>query len=108
MDSQPIDLLPPEKIAFIAYNIGVYESVQKFGNLITSGRLSGITEPDKVVEMLLDTVAFYDSDMISQLINSMIRSQSQPPDPPTISRVSASEVTTVIKQLIAAGVPLRG
>ena len=32
------DVVPPEKVAFIAYNIGVYESVQKFGNLITSER----------------------------------------------------------------------
>jgi hypothetical protein len=36
-EEQPIDVVPPEKIAFIAYNIGVYESVQKFGGLITSG-----------------------------------------------------------------------
>jgi hypothetical protein len=34
-----VDILPPEKIAFIAYNIGVYESVQKFGGLITSGKI---------------------------------------------------------------------
>jgi hypothetical protein len=25
---ESVDILPPEKIAFIAYNIGVYESVQ--------------------------------------------------------------------------------
>jgi len=30
-------VLPPEEIAFIAYNIGIFESVQKFGGLITSG-----------------------------------------------------------------------
>jgi hypothetical protein len=36
---ESIDTLPPEKIAFIAY-IGVYESVQKFGRLITSGKIS--------------------------------------------------------------------
>ena len=34
------EALPPEKIPFIAYNIGVYESVQKFGNLITSGKIT--------------------------------------------------------------------
>jgi hypothetical protein len=109
--SQPIDFLPPEKIAFIAYNIGVYESVQKFGNLIISGKLSGnITDPDKVGEMLVDTVAFYDSEMISQLINSMIRSKTSSTttqEPPTISSVSASEVDSVMKQLKVAGVPLR-
>jgi hypothetical protein len=36
---ESIDILPPEKIAFIAYNnIGVYESVQKFGGLILADR----------------------------------------------------------------------
>jgi hypothetical protein len=34
---ESIDILPPGNIAFGAYNIGVYESVQKFGRLITSG-----------------------------------------------------------------------
>jgi hypothetical protein len=33
---ESVDILPPEKIAFIAYNIGVYESVQKFGRLIVT------------------------------------------------------------------------
>src|SRR5215467_5764519 len=98
MDSRSIDFLPPEKIAFIAYNIGVYESVQKFGNLITAGKLNGITEPDRVVEMLLETVAFYDSEMIAQLINSMVRFKSSTAEPATISNVSASEVESVMKQ----------
>ena len=106
MDSQSIDFLPPEKIAFIAYNIGVYESVQKFGNLITSGKLSGITDADRVVEMLLETVAFYDSEMISQVINAIIRSRSSTAGPPTISSVSASEVENVMKQLKVTGVLL--
>jgi len=35
-----VDILPPEKIAFIAYNIGVFESVQEFGRLITSGKIT--------------------------------------------------------------------
>jgi hypothetical protein len=37
---ESVDILPPEKIAFIAYNIGVYESVEKFGGLITSGKIT--------------------------------------------------------------------
>jgi hypothetical protein len=41
MQPSDIDILPPEKIAFIAYNVGIFESVQKFGNLITSGKISG-------------------------------------------------------------------
>jgi len=106
MEPQSIDFLPAEKVAFIAYNIGVYESVQKFGTLITSGKLSDIIDSDRVAEMLLDT-AFYDSEMISQLINSMIRSRSATVGPPTISSVSAGEVECVMKQLKVAGVPLR-
>jgi len=30
---ESVDIIPQEKIAFIAYNIGVYESVQKFGKI---------------------------------------------------------------------------
>jgi len=37
---ESIEVSPPEKIVFIAYNIGVYESVQKFGGLITSGKIT--------------------------------------------------------------------
>ena len=48
-----IDVLPPEKIAFIAYNIGVYESVQKFGGLITSGKITNGTDVSKIAELLL-------------------------------------------------------
>jgi hypothetical protein len=48
-----IDVLPPEKIAFIAYNIGVYESVQKFEGLITSGKITNGTDVSKIAELLL-------------------------------------------------------
>jgi hypothetical protein len=37
-EDEPIDIIPSEKIAFIAYNIGVFESVQKFGSLIVNGK----------------------------------------------------------------------
>jgi hypothetical protein len=40
LQEEPIDIVPPEKIAFIAYYIGVYESVQKFGSLITSEKIT--------------------------------------------------------------------
>jgi hypothetical protein len=36
----PFSTSPPKKIAFTAYYIGVYESVQKFGGLITSGEIT--------------------------------------------------------------------
>ena len=35
---EAVDILPPERIAFITYNIGIYELVQKFGGLITTGK----------------------------------------------------------------------
>ena len=49
---EPVDIVPPEKVAFIAYNIGVYESVQKFGGLITSGKIASNTDVAKVAELL--------------------------------------------------------
>ena len=64
---ESIDILPPEKIAFIAYNIGVYESVQKFGGLITGGKITSNTDVPKVAELLSESNAFYDAEMISQL-----------------------------------------
>ncbi|AIC15121.1 hypothetical protein [Nitrososphaera viennensis] len=103
------DILPAEKIAFIAYNIGVYESVQKFGSLITSGKITGATDADKVAELLAETRAFYDSEMISQLINSMIRARELAEGektPNTIGSVTAANVEYVMKQLKAAGVSL--
>jgi hypothetical protein len=42
------DILPPEKIAFKAYNIGVYESAQKFGQLIMNGKITNNTDVSKV------------------------------------------------------------
>ncbi len=96
------DVLPPEKIAFIAYNIGVFESVQKFGNLIIAGKIAGVMDPTKVAELLENTHAFYDSEMIAQLINGML-TQSRDL---TIGRVTAGQVENVIRQLKAAGVRL--
>jgi hypothetical protein len=52
---ESIDILPPEKIAFIAYNIGVYESVQKFGGLIGSGKITNSTDVPKVAELLSES-----------------------------------------------------
>jgi hypothetical protein len=101
------DILPPEKIAFIAYNIGIFESVQKFGNLITSGKITGGMDPVKVAEFLEDTRAFYDAEMIAQLINGMLAQRTSMNSPPlTVERVTASQVDYVIRQLKAAGISL--
>ncbi|MDQ3561687.1 MAG: hypothetical protein M3269_02375 [Thermoproteota archaeon] len=102
------DILPPEKIAFIAYNVGVFESVQKFGNLITSGKITGGMDPVKVAELLEETRAFYDAEMIAQLINGMLeqRASMNLPSSLTIGRVTASQVDYVISQLKAAGISI--
>jgi hypothetical protein len=99
---EPVDIVPPEKVAFIAYNIGVYESVQKFGGLITSGKITSNTDVAKVAELLSESNAFYDAEMISQLVNAMLQQGNNS----TIKRVTAAEVTYIINQLKAAGVSI--
>ena len=47
-----VDIPSYEKIAFIAYNIGVYVSAQKFGGLITSGKITSNIDVAKVAELL--------------------------------------------------------
>jgi len=97
---KPEDILPAEKIAFIAYNIGVYESVQKFGRLITSGMINSSTDVTRVAELLSESVAFYDAEMMSKLINSMV----QHTENTAIPRVTASDVRYIMDQLRALGV----
>jgi hypothetical protein len=69
---EPTDILPAEKLAFIAHNIGLYESVQKFGGLFTSGKIANSTDINKIAELLRDSSAFYDADMIASIINAML------------------------------------
>jgi hypothetical protein len=110
---QPIDIVPPEKIAFIAYNIGVYESVQKFGGLITSGKITN-NESDiqKIAQLLSEARAFYDAEMIAQIINAMLRSYYHHQNTmnnnkkPTIDSVTPSEVKYVMRQLKTTGIPI--
>ena len=99
---EPVDIVPPEKVAFIAYNIGVYESVQKFGGLINSGKITSNTDVAKVAELLSESNAFYDAEMISQLVNVMLQQGNNS----TIKRVTAAEVSYIINQLKAAGVSI--
>jgi hypothetical protein len=102
------DILPPEKIAFIAYNIGIFESVQKFGSLITGGKITGGMDPAKVAELLEETRAFYDAEMIAQLINGMLaqRTTTNLASHLTIGKVTAGQVDYVIRQLNAAGISI--
>jgi hypothetical protein len=98
-----VDILPPEKIAFIAYNIGVYESVQKFGNLITSGKITVDTDVPRVAELLSESSVFYDAEMIAGLINAMLLAN---PKSTIIDRVTAEQVRYVLNQLKATGISL--
>jgi hypothetical protein len=101
-DMKSVDIPSYEKIAFIAYNIVVYESVQKFGGLITSGKITNSTDVAKVAELLSETNAFYDAEMISQLINTMLRHSRNP----TLDRTTADEVKYVMNRLKAVGVSI--
>ena len=92
----------PEKVAFIAYNIGIYESIQKFATLILAGKIDRSLDTNKIAELLAETVTFYDADMISQLINLLIANDSKSP----FSQVDTNEVNYVIDQLKACGVSL--
>jgi hypothetical protein len=111
-EDEPIDIIPSEKIAFIAYNIGVFESVQKFGSLIVNGKISGNDGSDvsRIAELLSEARAFYDAEMISQLINAMLRSYHNNTkdhiSKPTIEGVTASEVNYVMRQLKTTGISL--
>lgn len=87
---------------FIAYSIGVYESVQKFGQLIMNGKINSNTDASKVAELLSESIAFYDAEMISGLINTMLRYTNNN----TINKVSADEVRNIMNQLKAVGVSI--
>jgi hypothetical protein len=97
------DVVPPEKVAFIAYNIGVYESVQKFGNLITSGKITDSIDIAKVAELLSESSAFYDPEMLSGLINEMLLNNTKSK---VIERVTPEQIRYVISQLKASGISL--
>jgi hypothetical protein len=87
--------------------VGIFESVQKFGNLITSGKITSGMDPVKVAEFLEETRVFYDAEMISQLINGMLAQRaSMNLSPLTTDRVTANQVDYVIRQLKAAGISL--
>ena len=92
----------PERIAFIAYNIGVYESIQKFASLILSGKINKSLDTDKIAQLLSETLTFYDAELISQLINVLIRNNPES----TITRIDTNEVNYVVDQLRACGVSL--
>lgn len=92
-----------ERIAFIAYNIGIYESMQKFASLILSGKINkNINTTNNMSQLLSETLTFYDAELFSQLINVLIGSNPKS----TIARIDTNKVDYVIHQLKACGVSL--
>lgn len=96
--------IPPEKIAFIAYNIGVYETVQKFGDSIIKGKITSNMDISKIAEVLASSYSFYDSELISQIVNVMIGQNKESSS--IIRRVTSEEVNQVMRQLKSSGVSL--
>jgi len=96
--------ISPEKNAFIVYNIGVYETVQKFGDSIIKGKITSDMDISKVAEVLASSYSFYDSELISQIVNVMIRQNKESSS--IIGHVTSEEVNQVMRQLKASGVSL--
>lgn len=96
--------LPSEKIAFIAYNIGVYETVQKFGESIIKGKIAPKMDISKIAEVLSESYSFYDSEIISQIVNAMIRQNKESTS--IIGNVTSKDVDQVMRQLKTSGVSL--
>ena len=96
--------LPPEKIAFIAYNIGVYETVQKFGESIIKGKITPNMDISRIAEVLSESYSFYDSVIISQIVNAMIRQNKE--SNAIIGNVTSKDVDQVMRQLKTCGISL--
>ena len=92
----------PERVAFIAYNIGIYESIQKFASLILSGKINNDLDTNKIAQLLSETLTFYDAELISQLINVLLGNNLKS----IIKRIDTNEVNYVMNQLRACGVSL--
>lgn len=72
---EPIDIVPPDKLSFITYNIWVCKPVQKCGGLITNRKSSSEVDLSKIAQLPSEAIAFYDDEwMILQLINAILRS----------------------------------
>jgi hypothetical protein len=91
---ESVDILPPEKVAFITHNIGIYELVQKFVGLITTGRITYGTDSSKEAELLSESNPFYDAEMMSEIMNAMLQHKNGS----AIHRINAAEVNYVMNQ----------
>lgn len=71
--------------------------------MITSGKITGDADVPKVAELLSESSAFYDAEMIAGLINAMLSHNTKST---IIDRVTAEQVRYVMDQLKATGVSL--
>ena len=72
--------------------------MQKFGGLITSGKITEHNDVSKVAELLSQSRALYDADMVAGLINAILYHIKDK----TVKWVSSNHVSDVK----ATGVPL--
>lgn len=65
--------------------------MQKFGGLITSGKITEQNDVSKVAELLSQSRAFYDADMFAGLINAILYHIKDK----IVKRVSSNHVSDV-------------
>ncbi|MFY9964593.1 MAG: hypothetical protein WBL44_15860 [Nitrososphaeraceae archaeon] len=70
--------------------------------MITSGKITNSTDVSRVAELLSESNAFYDAEMISELINTMLQHTNNN----AINRVNAVEVRNVMNQLKTVGISI--
>ena len=68
---------------------------KKFGRLITSRKITNSIDVSKVVELLSESTAFYDAELMSELINAMLQHTKNS----AVSRITAAEVSYIMNQL---------
>jgi hypothetical protein len=91
-----------------------YNSLLLYLNSVVTLLLPGIFESDvqKIAQLLSESSAFYDAEMIAQITNAMLRSYHHQQTindnnkKPTIDSVTPSEVNYVMRQLKTAGIPI--
>ncbi len=71
--------------------------------MITSGKITDGTDVTKVAELLSESSAFYDAEMIAGLINAMLLHDTRST---IVGRVTAEQVRYVMNQLKATRVSL--
>jgi hypothetical protein len=89
---ESVDILPQKRL--LSLHI-ISEYTNQF-------RSSGGTDVAKVAELLLESTAFYDAEMIAELINTMLKHTNNN----AINRVTAGEVSNIMNQLRAVGVSI--